>query len=107
LRELSEDEKVELFPPPGLGRWARRLGLGTSQAQERAEWLAENLSGYSNFARLPTPLAQALQESGLTPQKAYELLSTYVEKTEAHNTAGLMRHHIYQGFAKAALLHDE
>src|SRR5437016_6271003 len=29
LRDLSPDEKVELFPPPGLGRWARRLGLGT------------------------------------------------------------------------------
>ena len=24
LRDLSADEKVELFPPPGLGRWARR-----------------------------------------------------------------------------------
>jgi hypothetical protein len=107
LRELTPAEKVELFPPPGLGRWARRLGLGTAQAQERAEWLAENLSGYTNFARLPTPLAQALQEAGLTPQKAFDLLSTYVEKTEAHNTAGLMRRHIYQGFAKAALLHDE
>ena len=60
LRELTPAEKVELFPPPGLGRWARRLGLGTAQAQERAEWLAENLSGYSNFARMPTPLSQAL-----------------------------------------------
>src|SRR6184192_1566568 len=56
LRELAPDEKVELFPPPGLGRWARRLGLGTQQAAERADWLAENLSGYSNFARMPTPL---------------------------------------------------
>ena len=28
-------------------------------------------------------------------------------KTEAHNTAGLMRRHIFQGFAKAALLGDE
>jgi hypothetical protein len=107
LRELTPAEKVELFPPPGLGRWARRLGLGTSQAQERAEWLAENLSGYANFARLPTPLAQALQDAGLTPQKAFDLLSTYVEKTEAHNAAGLMRRQIYQGFAKAALLNDE
>jgi hypothetical protein len=107
LRELTPAEKVELFPPPGLGRWARRLGLGTSQAQERAEWLAENLSGYSNFARMPTPLAQALHDAGLTPQKAFDLISAYVQKTEAHNTAGLMRRHIYQGFAKAALLKDE
>ncbi len=107
LRELSPSEKVELFPPPGLGRWARRLGLGTQQAQERVEWLAENLSGYSNFARMPTPLNRALEEAGLTPQKAFDLLSAHVQKTEAHNTAGLMRRHIYQGFARAALLRDE
>jgi hypothetical protein len=107
LRELSDDERVELFPPPGLGRWARRLGLGTQQARERAEWLAENLSGYSNFARMPTPLFQALADAGLTPQKAFDLVSAHVQKTEAHNTAGLMRRHIVQGFAKAALLRDE
>ncbi|HUR54567.1 MAG TPA: hypothetical protein VMZ71_10570 [Gemmataceae bacterium] len=107
LRDLSADEKVELFPPPGLGRWARRLGLGGSQAQERAEWLAENLSGYSNFARTPTPLSQALSDAGLTPQKAFDLLSAFVQRSEAHNTAGLMRRHIFNGFAKATLLKDE
>jgi hypothetical protein len=107
LRELSDEEKVELFPPAGLGRWARRLGLGSQQARDRAEWLAENLSGYSNFARMPTPVAQALTEAGLTPQKAFDLVSAHVQKTEAHNAAGLMRRHIFQGFAKAALLRDE
>ncbi len=107
LRDLTPAEKVELFPPPGLGRWARRLGLGSSQAQERAEWLAENLSGYSNFARMPTPISRALEDSGLIPQKAFDLVAMHVQKTEAHNTAGLMRRHIFQGFAKAALLKDE
>jgi hypothetical protein len=107
LRELNDDEKVELFPPPGLGRWARRLGLGTQQARERAEWLAENLSGYSNFARMPTPVLQALSDAGLTPQKAFDLVCAHVQKTEAHNTAGVMRRHIFQGFAKASLLRDE
>ena len=107
LRDLSAAERVDLFPPAGLGRWARRLGLGTQQAAERADWLAENLSGYSNFARMPTPLAQALGEAGLTPQKAYDLVTAHVARTEAHNTAGLMRRHIFAGFAKAALLKDE
>lgn len=107
LRELSDEEKVELFPPPGLGRWARRLGMGAQQARERAEWLAENLSGYSNFARMPTPVLQALTEAGLTPQKAFDLISAYIQKNESHNASGLMRRHIFQGFAKAALLRDE
>ncbi len=107
LRELDEEETVEIFPPPGLGRWARRLGLGTQQARERAEWLAENLSGYSNFARVPTPVLSALGDAGLTPQKAFDLVSAHIQKHEAHNAAGLMRRHIFQGFAKAALLGDE
>ncbi len=107
LRELTDNEKVELFPPAGLGRWARRLGLGSQQARERADSLAENLSGYSNFARVPTPVAQALTDAGLTPQKAFDLVSAHVQKHEAHNAAGLMRRHIFQGFAKAALLGDE
>jgi hypothetical protein len=56
---------------------------------------------------MPTPISRALEDSGLTPQKAFDLLAMHVQKTEAHNTAGLMRRHIYQGFAKAVLLKDE
>jgi len=29
---LTSDQRLDLFPAPGLGRWARRLGLGGSQA---------------------------------------------------------------------------
>lgn len=107
LRDLTPEQKLELFPPAGLGRFGRVLGLGVSQAQERAEWLAENLSGYADFGRTPRPLGAALEEAGLTPQRAYDLFADYVHKTEARNTAGLMRRHILQGFAKAALLRDE
>ena len=107
LRELTQEEKVELFPPPGLGRWARRLGLGGTQAVERAEWLAENLSGYSNFARVPMPLKQALSDAGLSAERAYNLIAAYTQRTESHNTAGLMRRQVLQGFARATLLNDE
>ncbi|MCZ2342407.1 MAG: hypothetical protein LC104_11510 [Bacteroidales bacterium] len=107
LRDLTPEDKVELFPPPGLGRWGKRLGLGVQQAAERADWLADNLSGYSNFARMPMPLAQALADAGMTPERALELICTYTEKTEARNTAGLMRRQIIQGFARAILLGDE
>ena len=104
LRDLTADEKLALFPAPGLGRW---FGFGGQQATDRAERLAENLSGYSNFARMPTPLPQSLAEAGLSSQKAFDLIVAHVQKTEAHNTAGLMRRNILAGFAKAALLKDE
>src|SRR5438477_900781 len=78
LRDLSPAEKLELFPPSGLGRIASRLGFGKQQATERADWLAENLSGYSNFARMPMPLTQALTEAGLTPEQAFDLVTAHV-----------------------------
>jgi hypothetical protein len=107
LRELQPADKVEPFPPPGIGRWGRRLGLGNTQASERAEWLIENLSGYANFARVPMPLTQALAGAGLTPQRAFDLCAAYSARTEPHNTAGLIRRSVLTGFARATLLGDE
>src|SRR5437868_7907902 len=58
LCSASKDEQMELFPAPGLGRWTRKLGLGTGQAQERTQWLIDNLSrrpaghGFSSLRRL-------------------------------------------------------
>src|SRR6516164_8538812 len=43
LASLSAAERLDLFPAPGLGRWARKLGLGGSQALERTQWLGEQL----------------------------------------------------------------
>jgi hypothetical protein len=106
LQELSEEERRELFPVPALGRWARRLGLGSAQAQERAQWLIETLA-----APCPQPVAGGLrrrcQEGGLEPQQACDVACRWVERREPRDTAGLMRRHIYQGFLRAALLGDE
>lgn len=102
LRAMASEEKLDLFPPPGIGRWARRLGIGHAQASERCEWLAESLGG-----RMVTPLPQALSDAGITPQKAFEILCAHVMKSETHNTQGLMRRAIYQGFARAVLLREE
>ena len=44
LQSSGKDEQLNLFPPPGLGRWARKLGLGGSQAQERTQWLLDSLT---------------------------------------------------------------
>ncbi|MCC6417694.1 MAG: hypothetical protein IT429_05540 [Gemmataceae bacterium] len=106
LGELPHDEQLDLFPAPVLGRWARKLGLGTAQAQEKVQWLIDSL------ARAPVrpgvnSLRRILSECGLECERACEVLGRYVARTEAHNTAGLMRRHIHQGFARAALLGDE
>src|SRR5579871_725134 len=44
LTALTPEQRLDLFPAPGLGRWTRRLGLGASQAQERTQWLLDNLA---------------------------------------------------------------
>jgi hypothetical protein len=105
LTALPPEQRLDLFPAPGLGRWTRRLGLGTSQAQERTQWLIDNLAKTGGSTAGAT--RRACAEVSLPPERACEFLCTFIERTEAHNTAGLMRRHIYQGFARAALLGDE
>jgi hypothetical protein len=108
LGALSAEQRRDLFPPPGLGWWTRKLGLGTTQAMERTQWLIEQLRTAASTAKsVVRNLQSAIGESGLEPTKACELICTHVERSEAHNTAGLMRRHIHQGFARAMLLGDE
>ena len=49
-------------------------------------------------------MRRACAEAGLDFQRACDTLCVHVERTEAHNTHGLMRRHIYQGFARGVLL---
>jgi hypothetical protein len=107
LSTLSNDQKMDLFPAPGLGRWTRKLGLGVGQAVERCQWLVDHVGGHGQLGRGPMPVTQALAEAGVTVDRAIDLIATYVEKAEARNTAGLMRREIYNGFARAHLLRDE
>jgi hypothetical protein len=107
LSNASRDEQLDLFPAPGLGRWSRLLGLGAAQALERTQWLLDNLSRPGTFAGGFAPLRRICAESSLAGERASELVNRYIERTEAHNTAGLMRRHIFQGFARTALLGDE
>jgi hypothetical protein len=102
LAGLPRDQQMSLFPAPGLGRWARRLGLGSAQAQERTQWLIDALS------RGGAPsLRQACAECSLEPARACDLVCQHIETSENRDTAGLMRRHIHQGFARAALLGEE
>jgi hypothetical protein len=104
LQALTPAQRLELFPTPGLGKWARRLGLGGTQAQERAQWLLDTLA---RPAGVPGGVRRACAEAGLEPGRALELAAAHVARTEAHDAAGLMRRHVLAGFARAVLLGDE
>ncbi len=106
LCSAGNEEQLDLFPAPGLARWTRLFGLGSSQAQERTQWLIDILGRPGTNQGFAT-LRRLCAESNLDGQRACEFLYKYIERTEPHGTAGLMRRHIYQGFAGAALLGDE
>lgn len=107
LSQATREEQLDLFPAPGLGKWTRLLGLGTSQAQERAQWLLDSLSRPGSYASGFAPLRRICAECDLTGERACELVCRHIERAEGHGTAGHMRRHILQGFARAALLGDE
>jgi len=104
---LAPPQRLDLFPGHGLGGWARKLGLGSSQAQERTQWLLDALARPTARPFVPGVVRRACADAGLDFQRACETVCVHVERTEAHNTHGLMRRHIYQGFARAVLLGEE
>jgi hypothetical protein len=107
LTNLTPQERLDLFPAPGLGRWARRLGLGGSQAQERTQWLIDSLTRPCPLPFQPGGILRACEEAGIETAKAFELVCAHISRIEKHDTAGLMRRHILDGLARAVLLHDE
>src|SRR5262252_5714463 len=44
LSALPLEQQTELFPAVGLAKWARKLGLGSGQLQERVQWLLDSLN---------------------------------------------------------------
>src|SRR5262245_11705304 len=107
LNELSPADRAALCPAQGLGKWARKLGLGGGGTEDRAAWLLDTLTARAAVSRSPMTVKRALHEAGLPAEKACELIAGHVERTETHNTAGLMRRAITQGFCRAALVGDE
>lgn len=103
IESMSPDQKASLFPAGGLTGWLSKLGLGGSQNQERLQWLTEQLSRAVN----PTPLKRLCSQVQLDADKTCELVWKHLDRTETHNTAGVMRRHIYHGLVRAALLGDE
>jgi hypothetical protein len=107
LSALPTAQRLELFPAPGLGRWARRLGLGSTQAQERTQWLIDQLGKPTPQRGTGGVIRRACVEVGLEPERACELSCSHTEQTEAHSAAGLMRRHIIQGFCRSVFLDDQ
>jgi len=113
LEILTPSQRLDLFPAPGLGRWARKLGLGGSQAQERTQWIVDQLQAPKSLGAgskadyWNRDLRKVCAEAGLEPERACELVCRHIERAEARSTAGLMRRHIKEGFARAILLGDE
>lgn len=106
LNTLTPEQRLDLFPAPGLGRWTRKLGLGNTQAQERTQWLIDHLASPGGTSRIGSTL-RACTEVSLDATRAADFLCQGVEHTEPHNTAGLMRRQIYKGFARSVLLGDD
>jgi hypothetical protein len=106
LTSLNPGQRLELFPPVGMA-WARHLGLGANQAQERLRQLLEHLSRPIALPFQPGAIRRMCDESGLAPDRAVKLLGDYVDRTEPRNTMGMMRRHIFTGFTRAMLLGDE
>jgi hypothetical protein len=107
LEALTPPQRLDLFPAPGLGRWARKLGLGGSQAQERLQWLLDSLKRPWTPPFQPGAVRRACAEAGVETPRTCDALLDFIEKSESHNTAGLMRRAILQGFGRAVLLGDE
>jgi hypothetical protein len=107
LSALSAEELRELFPATGLVRWAQKLGLGGGQAQERAKWLLDHLARPMTQTQRDSSVRQVCADCRLAPERAWELVRQHIERSESHNTAGLMRRQIHENFARAALLGDE
>src|SRR5207302_10772969 len=86
LAALTPEQRLDLYPAPGLGRWARRVGLGSSQAQERTQWLIDSLARPEETTAAGA-IRRACTEVALEPERACEFLCHFIERTEPHNTA--------------------
>src|SRR5439155_8264553 len=80
LTALTAEQRLDLFPAPGLGRWTRRLGLGSSQAQERTQWLIDTLAKPEETTAAGA-IRRACTEVALEPERACEFLCHFIERT--------------------------
>lgn len=104
--ELSTDQKRDLFPASGFGRFTRMFGLGGPSVEQRCQNFLDSLQRREGM-RHTSPLRRCAGEAGLAPERLFDHVAAHIEKSESHSTAGLMRRAIALGFARAILLEDE
>jgi hypothetical protein len=107
IAELPAVEKSRLAPITGMSRWARVFGLGGLSGEERINDLLATLNNTTAGRTGAMRVQRLLTDAGIELPRAYEIALAYIQRTELHNTAGLMRKAIFQGFCKATLLGDE
>jgi hypothetical protein len=107
LTALPPVERSGIIPAHGLNRLTRLFGMGGLSGEQRVDELAAALTAPSPAGRETPRVRRLLGDVGLEPARAYALACEHVRRTESHNTAGLMRRAIFQGFCKATLLGDE
>jgi len=107
LTALPPFERSALLPAHGINRLTRLFGMGGLSGEQRVDELAAALTAPSPAGRETPRVRRLLADAGLDPSRAFELTCEHVRRSESHDTAGLMRRAIFQGFCKATLLGDE
>lgn len=107
IQNLSPADRLELFPASGLQKIARRFGIGTAQPQEHIDRLISILDRPLTLPVQPGDVRRLCEDAELDLDRAFEAINNYVETTEAHSTAGIMRGQILKGFCRSALFGDE
>src|SRR5262249_48698275 len=89
------------------GGWARKLGLGSSQAAERTQWLLDALARPMPRPFAPGVARRACAEAGLEVARACAPLCTHVERARAPNPPRPGRGPGFRGVARAVRLGEE
>lgn len=106
LGHLPAPERVQLFPPPFLGGFLSKLGLGHDQAREKCSWLVSRLENSSSISS-PEELIELCHEVGLSPSRACDLSTTHAANTMGRSTQALMAASVVKGYCQAVFHGDE
>lgn len=106
LGHLPAPERVQLFPPPFMGGFLSKLGLGHDQAREKCSWLVSRLEKPITLST-PDELIELCHEVGLSPSRACDIATTHIANAMGRSTQGLMAASVVKGYCHAIFHGDE